>query len=335
MAWVRITSGLLEDSVSQRLQALFPAKWWVESQGFNLVHKTVLGLNPLKLDDLLASVPESMIDAGDDGGRTPLWWTALRGDYQAMVSLLHYNVDTRKPSNAGWSALSTAIHSKNQQSVRLLLQYSSDLSRYDSHGWLALHLAAYHGLDTDIITATIPLGLDIDTFTLRADRNTALILAAQQDQYHACECLLSFGANPNIQNALGQTALHKAIEFKCHKIIEHLLRLTDVHLETQAGETLLDFAAQHSDIRSLEILNAFGLCGIRTDVPVTGTSPTQVQTTVVGLTALEIAEQRTNVTPEWLTTFKKLLHNNGIPDDSVYANIADEPGEEYYDALES
>ena len=334
LVWKKIFSGSLENSVSQRLQVLFPAKWWVESQELNIIHRTVLGLNSLKLDDLLASVPYPMINSGDVKGRTPLWWAAHKDDYSAISSLLKYNADVSKASYAGWSALSLAIWSKNQPCIRLLLQNSPNLNQRDSGGWLALHHAVESGLDADIVEATIPPGTDISVRTM-GNKNTALMLATQWDQHHTCECVLSLGGDINAINAIGETALHNAIQYKSHKSLQLLLRRNpDIHIKTQAGETFLHFAAQHADIESLQILHAFGLRGLYTKDTVTGTSPTQIHTNVIDLTALEIAEQRTDVTPEWLAMFRKLMHKVEFPDDPVHTNGEDD-GAEFYDALES
>ena len=319
---------------------MFPADWFIESQGFNIVHKTVLGLNPKikKLDDLLASVPESIIDSGDDYGRTPLWWAAYRGDYSAIRSLLRYNVDICRLSNAGWSILSTAMRYKNQRCVRLLLQHSPgpDLSQYESRGWLVFHRAAYYGMNVDILKATIPPGVNINVVTSDNIRCTALMYAAQNDYHHICEHLLSLGADPNISNTLGETALHYALQYNSQKAIQLLIRHVNNAHKTQAGETFLHCAAQHSDTNSLKVLYIFGLRGICTKNTVAGSSPTQIYTKVVGLTALNIAEQRTDVSSEWLAMFRKLLHKTEFPDDPVHADGMHEEEEEiFHDAVDS
>ena len=324
----------MQDDVSQRLRALFPADWWIESQEFNLVHKTVLGLNPLVLDDLLASVPEVTINSGDAKGRTPLWWTAHRGDYPAMLSLLRHNADVSKPSNAGWSVLSTAIWSRSQQCVRLLLQPSSDLSQRSSDGWLPLHSAAFLGLDHDIIRATIPPGIDVNVPTVGNAESTALMLAAQRNYHHACAYLLSLGANPDAVNNLGETALNYAIEYNSQAVMRLLWQDTNIRLTTKAGETLLHCAAQHSDFKTLEVLYELDMHGICTQDTVVGESPAQILLNVVGLTALEIGERRDDVSPEWLAMFHKLLHKIENPGDSLHTSVTAREEEQFHDSLE-
>ena len=211
------------------------------------------GLNTLVLDDLLASVPISMIDSGDAHGRTPLWWAAYRSDYPTILSLLRYNVDIYKPSNGGWHALSTAMSTKKQRCVRLLMQSDPDLSRFDSRGWLAFHHAAWYNLGIDIVIAAIPPGMSINVVLLE-NRSTALMLAAQMNYHQLCECLLSRGADPNFQDSLGETALYYAIEYNSHRTIPALIQNRSISIKTEVGETVLHCAAQHSDIRSLKIL---------------------------------------------------------------------------------
>ena len=334
IAWMHILTDSVDRNILQRLRTLFPAEPWVESQGFNLVHKTVLGLNPLKLDDLLVSVPTPIIDSSDDYGRTPLWWTARRGDYPAMMSLLRYNVNVCKPSNSGWSALSSAMWSKSQQCVRLLLRQSPDVNLNDSRGWLALHHAAFFGLDPDIIKATIPPKIGINATSVDSHQCTALMLAAQENHHHTCEYLLSLGADPNVADALGETPLHYALQSNAHSSIQLLMVVTDIKLKTKAEETYLHHAALHSDIRSLEILDTFDLRGIDTQAAVTSKSPAQMITNVAGLTALEIAEQRTAVATEWLAMFRRLLIKAEPSDDHMHTDAMHELPDEYHDALE-
>ena len=333
-AWTIILSDTAKEGLSRRLRELFPAEEWIESQEFSLVHKTVLGLNPLNLDDLLASVPTSMINSVDVRGRTALWWTALRGDYSAMSSLLRYDADVQRLSSAGFSSLTTAMFSRNQGCVRLLLQHSHDLARYDSTGWLAIHVAAYCGLDNDVISATIPPEIGVDVVT-KGQESTALMHAAQESRFHACKYLLSLNADPNLKNTEGETALHLAISNNSHKSMETLLRCTEYHIKTKAGETFLHYAAQYSDIQSLEILYDSDLYGICIKDTVTNSSPNQTAMNVVGLTALEIAGRRSNVTPEWLAMFQKLQNKIDLHSEELQADTSHGEADEFHDALES
>ena len=209
------------------------------------------------------------------------------------------------------------------------------MNQYDLNGWLPLHQTVFHGFSADIIEATIPSGINVNISTLNDVKSTALMLAAQKNLYHICELLLSLGGDPNICGTLGTTALHIAIEYNSHRTMELLLQLTDIHLKTRAGETFLHYTAQYSDITSLKVLYVLGLRSNNLEHRVTGSSPKHIPMNVVGLTALQIAERRTDVTTKWLAMFRKLLHKIEFPNDPFHADSVEVEAEEFHDALES
>ena len=313
-AWTHILGELTEDNSSRHLQALFPAEEWIDAQEFSLVHTTVLGLNVLKIDDLLSSIPVSNMDLGDVRGRTALWWTAIRGDYSAMRSLLRYEINASKPTNDGSDALRAASWSGNQECVRLLLPHFRLAGHFYPYqgGWSALHYAAWYGLDADILETMISAGINVNV-TTSYEKSTPLMCAAQNQKHHTCEQLLSCNADPNMINVNGEAALHYALQYNSHKVIELLIRRTDYHLKTNTGESLLHCAAQHSDIASLEILCASDIRDIPTQHAIIRSSPTQKPMKLIGLTAREIAEKRTDVTSEWLIVFRRLYQKVDFP----------------------
>ena len=333
IAWIRILSKLVGESTSRQLRALFPAEDWIESQQFSLLHRTVLGLNILNLDDLLASITVSTMNAADACGRTALWWAAQRGDYAALSSLIRYKVDVNRITSSGGNALNAALCSGRQDCARLLLQHVSDLGRYDANGMLPLHYWAYRGLDVDILDTITSSGVDINSRSLR-DAGTALTIAAQFNHHSVCEHLIARNANPGVINADNGTALHCALECNSHETIGLLMQSTNHRLRNNAGETLLHYAAQHGDIRTLEILCASGPYDIDVKEKVLSASPRQpLSIKVTGLTAFEIAEARTDVTPEWLAMFRKLHHKIEFPDAGPGMDAVFEEAEEFHDAL--
>jgi ankyrin repeat protein len=63
---------------------------------------------------------------------------------------------------------------------------------------------------------------------------TPLMLMCLADKYEDCESVLARGANPDIQNEQGDTALHLATKRGCKELIELLLRHNaDADIETQ------------------------------------------------------------------------------------------------------
>ena len=322
-AWLVILSNQGDISSLDRLRALFPGEEHVEKLNFSLLHKAVLGLNPLPLDALLASIDISTINASDSWGRTALWWAARRADYTAILSLIGSGADLNIKSAGGWSPLVSAIFTRDQSCVRLLLERSANVNERDGYGWLPLHLCSVIGCDLDILEMILTR-TNINS-TTSSEKCTALMLAVQENQVEICDYFISHhDIDLNVVNIDGESALSYAIRSNSHKPLESLLQnQVHLHLKTDAGENLLHYAAQFGDMKCLEILHAFDLGMINAEERTNSISPRQIMKNLKGLTALQIAEQRLDVSPDWLDMFRKLVR--GVKNNNA---------EEYHDALE-
>ena len=331
MAWIVILSNRGDASTRQGLRALFPGDKHIEEQNFTLLHRTVLGLNPLDLETLLASSPRLTVDERDASGRTALWWAAFRADCAAMVSLLKHGANANQKCSLGYSPLHEAIFSCNQACIRLLLEKSAHLDS-NPEGYSPLLQCSYFGSDLAILGILLARGADIDSVS--PCEETALMLATQEKQHKICEYLISQGAGLNRVNIDGESALHYAVYNKNHRGLRLLLQSGAIpSVKTKAGETLLHHAAQFGDVECLEILDSFNLKGTNSKDKVSGISPIR-QFKVKGLSALEIAIKRPKMPPEWLTTFRRLIHHIEFPESKVSTTTISSEAEEFQDALE-
>ena len=334
VAWDHILGSSTDTDTRDELRSLFPAHDYVDDQEFSLLHKTVLGLNPLNLDTLLMSPPESMIDCCDVNGRTPLFWAAGNGDSKAVLSLLNSKAEVGKATYAGFRPLDIAMFYGHQDCSRLLLQHMDSTRYIDRPDFSPLHYGAYCGADPDILDKIIALGTDINS-TVLSGGHTALINAVQTNQHRVCQHLLSRHANPDIANDGGETALHVAVDSNSHETLQLLLLHADYRLKTHAGETLFHYAAQSADIHTLEILCSADISDVDTSDIVTSVSSAQRLAKVGGLNGLQIADLRTDVTPEWHVAFgilKEKIDRSKIAGRDASAT---EDGEKFYDALEA
>ncbi|XP_019065068.1 ankyrin repeat domain-containing protein 26 [Fukomys damarensis] len=71
--------------------------------------------------------------------------------------------------------------------------------------WTALHFACVCG-HPEVVTLLVEHKCDIDTRD--RENSTALIKAVQYHQEECASILLEHGANPNVADASGNTALH-------------------------------------------------------------------------------------------------------------------------------
>ena len=294
-------------SARDRLSTLFPKEDDLDKQDFTLLHETVLGLNSLDLRTLLASLSMSIINKGDAFSRTAAWWAAIRGDRSSLSLLIKYGADINRANYQARRSLDAAISSKCDTCVKLLIDSGHDVIYRDTSGWTPLHHCSYYGTSTDIMKRLIDEGADIEACDVLGA--SLVHYAAQRNNAECLRFLISCGANLNKLDSVGDSALYYAIQVNSYQTLQLLLEYhADCSLKNKTGESLLHFAAQHADNRCLAILRSFNLLGINVQDIITGISSSQTMKGLVGLTALQIAERRKDVTPEWLDTFRKQVH---------------------------
>ena len=99
-----------------------------------------------------------------------------------------------------------------------------------------------------------------DTSTTFEAGDTALIIACRQGNSAAVEILLSWGADSNIQNDRGYSALHAAVESNHMDCIRLLLArfYTRVNLQNKLGDTPLLLASKYNNTVEVEALLKLG-----------------------------------------------------------------------------
>ena len=177
------------------------------------------------------------------GGKTPVHIAAQNYHLKLLEMLLDdYNADPDAQNDFGWTALHYAAYDqyyidrqKNRELMDILHENDADPNIQDNQGWTPLHLAVYisteqNNVDFDydsqfpIVHPSAAPNFEIalnmfyffeDEIKINAkdDRGvTAYMLAAQASNPYQPALTLRFllfkGANPNMQDIYGQTALH-------------------------------------------------------------------------------------------------------------------------------
>ena len=329
-----ILGNEVDASTCQALQTIFPGDDFIEDQKFTLLHQIVLGLKPLDLEAQLADSPKSVIDQGDAAGRTALWWAIRRADYTSTFLLISYGANINKRSFSGSTSILLALESKNQAIIRLLLKHNCDMAAAPS-GWLPLHYCAFFGSDLDILQTVLARGVDINSAAASSVKTTALIQAAQEGHPGICSYLLTHGADSNRVDQDGHCALHVAIQNNSHEALSCLLENhSDYTIKTKAGETLLHYAAQFGDMDCLRTLHTHDLMALSTEHRVTSHSHNQRFKDMKGLTALQVAGRRDDVTPEWQAMFRELIDGIQCPERKALRNSTDTDVDHFYNAPE-
>ena len=297
----------------------------------------MIGLNELELNKLVDSIPRVAINALDRHGRTALWWAARRGDFPAVSTLIRAHADVNKTGPLGGRPLDAAIISGNEACVWSLLETDSIECGYSTRtGWTALHFSSFFGSSGDIVQKLIQNGADIDGLSDGDGFDApALNFAVQEGHTHLVEILISHGASLDIVSLIGESALSLALKACKSQTLQLLLtREANYRQLIHVDETLLHHAAIFANFECLQTLCAFRLSGIDVDARTTGYSGYHDNEKVQGRTALEIATQREDVTPDWLEMFKLLVRRIDSQGVNDVARDGCEELEVFEDALE-
>jgi ankyrin repeat protein len=180
-----------------------------------MVATTYFGASPsVKL--LLAHGAEARPGNGVTFGASPLFLAALAGDCDNIALLLAKGADpNRRMDVLGMfpsSPLFTAVGFGDSAVVQALLQGGADIHERDNDGMTALHWAvvAHH---PEAVKALLTAGADVNAVDHFG--YTPLLYAATIDfgDAETATMLLQAGADPNIKDKKGNTALTQAHEY--------------------------------------------------------------------------------------------------------------------------
>ena len=285
-----------ESAWSQKFASLFPKPNFDELYNFTPLHLAVLGLTNASLDGVLRDT-KIRPDEVDQTGRTALIWTARRGDYEAVETLLARGADCNKTDNLGNAPLSYAVR-KCSRCTELLLEANANARIKDAFDATLLHRAIpFHTDESKALRVTkllVEAGVDVNA--TRASGETALFFTSETHHREVAEYLLEHGANPTICSASGSNALCHAIQRKSHPLIELLLEKGEDHVRPlEMHGTLMHLVAEFTDTAGLRLLTGRLK---RRDITVRNKD---------GLSPYQIGMQRIGVGTEWQNAFWNFL----------------------------
>jgi hypothetical protein len=285
-------------SASKTKQAyleLFPQdEGGLDERQFSRIHKCVLGIIGTKLHDEL-EVSTSAIDDVDNLGRTPLYWAARRGDYEAAKLLLDYGARSEVPGmRKGTEPILAAARAGDDSILGLLLQHGANVEATDPDGLTPLIRASSIETGASCVKLLIAAGADVN----RGENCniTPLHAGAQNGCLEVVKALLAAGADINALCEDGWTPLACCVFWNAHGSIEMLLdEGADTLVVTEPGESILHLAARYGDETTLKILEGRDLGPLDVDAK-----------TVSGETVRRILEEREE-SGEWMAALEDLL----------------------------
>ncbi|CAK8998212.1 Ankyrin-2 (ANK-2) (Ankyrin-B) (Brain ankyrin) (Non-erythroid ankyrin) [Durusdinium trenchii] len=245
------------------------------------------GLTPLLLAAARGHVEivKELIQAGasndvkDNAGRTALHFAAREGHMEIVKELLAAGATKDVQDNEGHTVLHSAAKEGHAEIVKELLAAGATKEIQDNNGKTAADLAWKEGeteivelledpAETlarwtvlkaaekgrlDVLKALLEQGADKD---LKDDEGkTALYWAVQKDSMQMVQALLATGAAKDIQTNLGHTALHRAAKKGHVEIVKELLAAgATKEIQDNNGKTAADLASDEDHLEVLELL---------------------------------------------------------------------------------
>lgn len=183
------------------------------------------------------------VNDSDRRGRTALIEAAIRGHVPIAESLLAAGADVNRPGKQFEAPLYEAAHQGGDPMVSLLLAHGAEVN-YQSiaNDWTPLMIAV---AEKHASTAALLIQAGANVNLTNEKGRTALMFAAFYGSVPITEMLLRNGANPNVipNDKEGKTALMAAASKGYTEVVELLLKYNaDPNLRNRKNKTALSYA---------------------------------------------------------------------------------------------
>lgn len=255
-AFDNLLQGGLDAEAEEDIRCLTASSDWIEEQHFSKLHKIIVQLLPLSLEQAIAEAPEE-VDMTDAMGRTPLLWAAARGDHKSIQLLLAHDANPNIMDMYLAPPVSYAADRGHTLCVKLLLEAGALAEPILPSGiklGSPLNCAARNTRDPALLKYLLTYGAQVDGTGV--DGNTALIHAARTDNVRFAILLLDYNAYINATNITQHTPLTTAITYNSHGVLQLLLERWEEFSTCPRlqGPHLLEITALYADLTTVKLL---------------------------------------------------------------------------------
>uniref|UniRef100_A0A8C2TPH6 Palmitoyltransferase n=1 Tax=Coturnix japonica TaxID=93934 RepID=A0A8C2TPH6_COTJA len=148
---------------------------------------------------------------GGDLNSTPLHWAIRQGHLPMVILLLKCGADPSLIDGEGFSSIHLAVLFQHVPIVAYLISKGQNVDTADFNGFTPLMLSAQRVMGPEPTRFLLKFNPSLNAVD-NIERNTALHWAITSGNVSAVELLLEGGANMDIKNAKGETALDLAIQ---------------------------------------------------------------------------------------------------------------------------
>ena len=196
------------------------------------------------------------VDSRNHDGSTPLLEASEAGYPEIIGLLIDHNADVNVRDNKGNTPLKRAARNGHVEVARMLLEHNAEVNSCDDHGSTPLHFAAQRGY-ADVVQ--LFLGYNADVYTCDADGDAALHCAMFGGSVEATRTLLELNVEVNRQNSEGSTPLHRACESWWGEFPEVVRLLldhgADVQVRNRNGKTAIEIARDRNRHQIVQLLS--------------------------------------------------------------------------------
>ncbi len=193
------------------------------------------------------------IHARDGSGESPLSYALKRG--QPLLGAVMNRNTINSPDADGRSVLHVILEAKpSLVYVQEALELGAFVNARDSRGKTALHLASENNY-ADIIRLLVSRGADIFLKDSKGASPLLFALGTKSQQLQGSLLMALLSQNPNLEDILGDTALHYAASLGNEQAVLIILSLNpDKQIVNANGETARDVAVRRGYARIAELL---------------------------------------------------------------------------------
>ncbi|MDD3050639.1 MAG: S1 RNA-binding domain-containing protein [Candidatus Cloacimonetes bacterium] len=206
--------------------------------------------NNLEIVDLLLQNGAN-VNSRNSIGWTPLISAANNGNVETVKLLVKYNVDANARDGGGLTALMFACLKDHEEIVKLLLEAGADTNAEDSEGKTAIYYAIESD-PTEIVKNQLERGGE------SADADTSQIVDSKSVRIVVMEALIDKGAKVNIKDKEKTTPLMLAVKKGNSAAVRLLLsRGANIEMKNAVGKTAIEIASEENFLEVERILMDF------------------------------------------------------------------------------
>lgn len=199
-------------------------------------------------------------------GHSPAYVAASNGFHHVLSLLLERGASATDVALDGSTPLHAACENNHDRAAKILLKYNARVDVAALSGYTPLHLAVKHG-HSEIVSILLAAKAKYD-FPVRDTTTTALLLACMAGHSNVVEQLLDAGADPQVEDAEGNTPLHFTSRDGNYRATYLLLTAgADPDMPNEQDQTAFDMAELqgHSHVQYLLETNGMGVDGQTVD----------------------------------------------------------------------